>query len=148
MIVQNTASGLPEASSIALCDVVGECGPSLTSEPSRHPDNGTLVYNIIASSALSASANETYFNGWTARACAMEQKNTCLSLDIARGEAGQILLDVPRGEWELTLRYKLPYLDLAWVMFSIGTVGTAAWAGFVGTRKPASRGRVRNRVAQ
>src|SRR5659263_389869 len=110
------------------CAASGSCD-GLTMTPVDYSPKPVLVYRVSTPAADVAALNEAYYRGWTARVCDAKAPADCRAALVRGGAAGEVLVDIPAGDWLLTLRYHQPGLALAWWLFAAGCAMIAAWSG-------------------
>ena len=121
MVIESLPDTVPTVAAIDMCLDTGQCGGSLVVEPVDYDEGGTLVYDLTLIADVAVMLNEAGYEGWTAELCAADAASDCTSIETVRGTSGQITLDVPEGEWRLTMEYRLPGQDLAWILFAAGS---------------------------
>lgn len=128
-IVVGTEGGeLPDVATTLQCAASGSCD-GLTMTPVDYSPKPVLVYRVSTPAADVAALNEAYYRGWTARVCDAKAPADCRAALVRGGAAGEVLVDIPAGDWLLTLRYHQPGLALAWWLFAAGCAMIAAWSG-------------------
>lgn len=101
-----SARDLPAPKVTEECARSGACGANLVERPVRYT-RGHLKYALDATSDTKVLFNESYYPGWTITACGHGDAN-CRTLNSTMGGAGLILVDVPRGSWDIALDYETP----------------------------------------
>jgi hypothetical protein len=135
MVIQGNEDEPPAPGDSERCAYFADCGTALRTTPLSYDSPEELVYGVVASEEVIVSANEAWYAGWTATACDDEDRDRCVDLPTRRGDYGQIVFDLPEGAWTLTLRYALPQLTTAWVLFGAG-VAIAVIASALRTATP------------
>ncbi len=111
IIVESDPVTPPPAEVSYGCSVAGDCGDHLVTEPIGYPAASTIVYHVATTETVSASANEPWYRGWTLTLCPVSGDGDCTQLETFRGDYGQIQFELPAGDWQLTLDYRLPGSD-------------------------------------
>ena len=96
-------------------------------EPVRFENGSDFLYEVDASTSTEISFNEAFYRGWSLEAC--EAGGTCTDVPVRIGSAGQVVADIPEGEWELALRYRLPGVTEGWIAFAVSVLGVLVWTG-------------------
>lgn len=126
MVVETPDDAPPSPDVSYGCFSAGDCGDHLTTDPIAYGPASTIVYHVITDEPVAASANEAWYPGWHLTLCPTSGGGECTELTNSRGEYGQIQFELPAGDWQLTLDYRLPGLTLAWVLFGLGLLIAAA----------------------
>jgi hypothetical protein len=120
VVIEGATAIPPTAEATAACATDGLCGEHVRTTPLAYPVASELVYRVAVTADVSVSINEAWYEGWSARVCPTSATVDCQTLETRRGELGQIVLAVPRGDWTLDLRYSLPGMTIAWALFWLG----------------------------
>ena len=120
MVVETPGDSPPSPDLSYTCFSAGDCGDHLTTEPVAYGPASTIVYHVVTDEPVSASANEAWYPGWHLTLCPTSGGEGCIALANTRGEYGQIQFELPAGDWQLTLDYRLPGLTIAWLLFGFG----------------------------
>lgn len=141
MVIEGAPESMPTAAATSLCAESGECGEHLTALPVAYGTDGHFVYDLDAAAAVPVMLNEAHYRGWHAQLCSRADLRECRTVVTERGAAGQVTVQIPKGEWRLSLDYRLPGQRTAWLLF----VGGLAGAGSCGGALTLSAGRARRR---
>jgi len=128
LVISSESGEVPPAASSEECAETGRCG-DLTVEPVAFEDGSTFRYDVRTETAGEVSFNEAFYEGWTLGACSPE--GDCTDLAVRSGVGGQVVADVPAGDWSLALRYRLPGVATAWALAAAGLVGAVGWSAAI-----------------
>lgn len=123
--IATTGDAIPGTSELARCLETHECGAGITAVPLEYGP-GHFVYRIDGPGAV-VQLNESYYPGWTGTVCPVAGSGTCQEVNLAHGVLGNIVADVPPGDWELELTYRTPGRSLAWRVFWSGVAALTLW---------------------
>lgn len=127
LIIETHDGQIPNAEMSQRCAAGGECGVS-TAESIRYTEPSHLVYRVGLDSPTEMSFNEAFYPGWRIVACHVADAAVCSAVDAREGTGGQIVVDLPAGEWFITLDYHLPGMRLAWWSFGTGAAALGIWS--------------------
>lgn len=111
-------SSLPATDAVTPCALEGRCGADLTLHATGY-EAGHLQYSVTARADVPVLFNEAFYDGWTITACRPDTTE-CQRLDGSMGAAGLIFVEVPEGDWDLTLDYRTPGRTRDLVLFGLG----------------------------
>jgi hypothetical protein len=124
--IEGAADSIPLEADVVLCETTGDCGPNLEATPVAYDADGYLAYDLRAGANIAVMLNEAGYTGWQATLCRASDKLGCESVPVVRGTSGQMTLAVPAGDWRLEVRYELPGMPLAWMLFGGSALVLAA----------------------
>lgn len=133
LVVATDGGRVPEADVTRECAATGDCG-AVAVEPVRFENGSDFLYDVDAATDSEVSFNEAFYRGWSLQACETGG-GACTDLEVRAGAGGQVVSDVPAGEWELALRYRLPGVAAAWVVAGVGLLGTLGWSALTLVRR-------------
>lgn len=117
------SDGLVELEALRSCTERYDCGIDVT--PVAY-DVDRFVYRVDVLDQTTVTLNEAFFPGWKATACVTAEQ--CHTLRVTGSEAGTIMLDLPAGQYDVTLQYEAPGRKTAWLLFSSGVLLAAVSA--------------------
>lgn len=117
--------GLPDPQDVVACAQDGACGPGVRVTPVSFALATPLVYDVtVPAGGTTLQLNEAYYPGWAAEVCVADD---CSAAPVRRGDAAELLVDVPGGTSTLTVTYRLPGMGAAWVAFGAGLLVLVLW---------------------
>ena len=126
MVIEGLPDTMPDPDATEACATDFVCGDNLAVEPLSYETSGHFGYHVTVSAPTAVMLNEAHYSGWQAVLCDANATNNCQNLATARGTSGQITLDLPEGDWTLTLDYRLPRQQTAWFLFYLGVFAALA----------------------
>lgn len=104
----------------------GSAGCGTVAADSTTYSPGNFSYKVSSPEPVKAITNEAYYPGWVAFACMDGDASGCSTVTASQSEFGTVQLDLPRGDYEVHLRYEEPGNDLRWLPFWLGIGGIVA----------------------
>lgn len=143
IVIAAPADTIPTASEVDDCVEDQLCGRGLEATPAGYAI-GHLTYEIRTTGGP-VQLNEASYPGWIATLCPATSSTgaaSCTDLTVGTAAAGNVALDLPSGNWTLSLDYDTPRLDTAWTLFWVGLAGVVLWAAVALTLPLVRRRRV------
>ncbi|MBN9629082.1 MAG: hypothetical protein J0I18_00450 [Actinobacteria bacterium] len=132
LISHPTSTGF-SPSELTQCTTLKACGPATATPKSYEP--GHFAYSISLDSPATAMLNESYFDGWAAKACS---DGRCTTLHPTRSALGLIQVALPKGQYILEVDYQTQGRTLGWILFGAGVIIALAFGVIVFVRSRTS----------
>jgi len=126
IVVELVGGQLPDRATVTSCVDTGSCGADLSVTADGY-EPGHLDYVVDARTAELVALNEAYYLGWRVSACPTAG-GACQDLQAIRGPVGTLAMQLPAGDWHLSLDYVPPGSQKAWWAFWVGAGALALWA--------------------
>lgn len=116
--ILTTGRSTPSRLELEECARGTSCGTGTVSPISYSP--GVFVYHVSAPIASTGFFNEAYFKGWDAQLCV--NGRNCSALTPTQSTLGIVRIDLPVGDYTLTMRYLTAGRAVGWVLFGVGVL--------------------------
>ena len=144
LLIEESTSSYPTAADLDECVSSGACGVELT--PVSYAA-GELRYDVRSDESTALVANETWYPGWTATACPVDDLGQeCRDVAVTAAASSGLRLELPAGSWSVSLEYRLPGQTASFVAFWAGLSLLVVGGGLAELRRRDRRDRGRGRA--
>ena len=116
VLIRESDSRFPTTGQMDACADSGSCGTGVEVTPDGY-STGSLRYRVSTSDTTTLVANEAFYPGWKASLCPSDAGKDCQDLPVREADNAGLRLEVPAGDWTLSLDYGIPGQTASFVAF-------------------------------